>query len=93
MSSGRSSEARRAKLAPSSMMMSGEGRKSALSLNMSRTARVTVSTSTLSPHQLLEGEDFVDGALDLPHVGGDVLRDILEHRVGQVHAAPDGLVF
>ena len=31
------------------MMMSGEGRKSALSLNMSRTARVTVSTSTLSP--------------------------------------------
>ena len=45
------------------------------------------------PHQLLEGKDFVDRALDLPHVGGDVLRDILEHRVGQIHAAPDGLVF
>ena len=26
------------------------------------------------PHQLLEGEDFVDRALDLPYVGGDVLR-------------------
>ena len=35
-------------------------------------------------NQLLEGEDFVDRALDLPHVGGDVLRDILEHRVANM---------
>ena len=44
------------------------------------------------PHELLVGHDLVDGALDLPHVGGDVLRDELEEELRQLHPHADGLV-
>ena len=45
------------------------------------------------PHQLLIGHDLVDSALDLPHIGGDVLGDELEQEVWQLHPHADGLVF
>ena len=37
----------------------------------------------LGAHQLLEGHDLVDHALDLAHAGGDVVRDIGQYRIGK----------
>ena len=44
-------------------------------------------------HQVLIGHDLVHGALDLPHVGGDVLGDELQQELGQLHPHADGLIF
>ena len=47
----------------------------------------------LGAHQLLEGHDLVDHALNLPHVGGDVFRHVGQHRVGEHNAPLQRLVF
>ena len=42
--------------------------------------------------EIPEGQDFLDGALDLPDVGGDVLRHVDEDFLRQLHPHADGLV-
>ena len=42
--------------------------------------------------QIPIGQYLVQRALDLPHVGGDVLRDVVRHLVGQLHAQHGSLI-
>ena len=46
----------------------------------------------LIPQQIAVGQYFVEGALQLPHVGGDVLRDVVRNLIGQLDAQRSGFV-
>ena len=47
----------------------------------------------LIPQQVPVGQQLIQGPLDLPHVGGDVLGDVAVDLVGELYPQHGGLVF
>ena len=47
----------------------------------------------LFAQQGLEGQNLIDGTLQLTDVGGDVFRNVIQNRFGQLQTHADGLVF
>jgi len=47
----------------------------------------------LIPQQIPVGQQLIQGPLDLPHIGGDVLGDVAVDLVGELYPQHGGLVF